>query len=169
MHSSWIAERHVLTTQLSASECEARLRARIAGWPQWRPTREHPVAGTVSPRGFSLTRAISGRNSFQTEARGTFTTLERGTRIEVTLGPSPVVLVFLLIWLALFLAFLIGGLQGDFVIGVGLGVPRAIIPIGILLIGVATIGLGRLSARGESAFLLRFLQTELQSNDLPLV
>ncbi len=167
MNWTWIAESHVLATKLSPSECEARLRARTAGWPLWRPTADHPVAGSVSRTCFSLTKAISGRNSFQTEARGTLTAEEHGTRIQVTLGPSPLVLVFVLLWLAFDAAFLIAGLQGEVVIGTGLGFPPVAIPVAMLVIGIAVVGLGRLSARRESTFLLRFLHDELQAEELP--
>jgi hypothetical protein len=120
----------------------------------------------VSATGFSLTRARSGRNSFQTEARGTFIIVEQRTRIQVTLGPSPVVLIFVLIWLALVLAFLLGGLSGDFVIGATLGFSPVTIPIAMLLVGVAMVAIGRVVARDDARFLLRFLKDELEADEL---
>ncbi len=161
------AERHVLNTRLSPAECHTRLSARAATWPCWRPTPEHPVAGSVSSAGFTLTKAISYRNSLQTEARGTFVSTEHGTRINLTLGPSPVVLVFGLIWLLFVLGFLVTGFSGGFPVADPGGLALAI-PVGMLLVGVAITAVGSTLARGEGTFLLQFLQEALDADERPL-
>jgi hypothetical protein len=164
--SDVLAEHHVLSTRLTPAECEARLRARAASWPMWRPSAKHPVAGRVSSSGFSLTKAINYRNSFQTEARGTFSSFEHGTRIRLTLGPAPLVLVFGLVWILFAVGVLITGAASDFPVVVSNGFPPAVIPFAILAFGLALVGVGRLLARGEGAFLLQFLLTELEAEEV---
>jgi hypothetical protein len=160
------ARRHVLSTRLMPADCEQRIRACAASWPMWRPTPQHPVAGTVSRTGFCLTKAIKIRNSFQTEARGTFTPAEQGTRIDVTLGPSPLVLAVGLVWLLLVLWFLAAGFAEGMLELAATGFTPSLLPLGMLLVGVATFAIGRLLARGEDAFLLRFLMQELEADEV---
>jgi hypothetical protein len=132
----------------------------------WRPTPDHPVAGTVSRSGFCLTKAIKIRNSFQTEARGTFTRAEQSTRIDVSLGPSPLVLVFGLIWLVFFLPFVAADFADEVHELATAGLNSDLVPLGMLLAGAAIFAIGRLLACGEDAFLLRFLMRELEAEEL---
>jgi hypothetical protein len=162
MNTKWGVDRHILETSLAPTECLARLQARIGKWPYFRVNPERPVNGRVSASGFSLTKAVNGRNSFQTEARGAFVTVDGRTQIRVSLGPSPLVLALGVAWLAFvggawLAALLRGGLGGGLL---------DVIPAFMLLIGVVIAGLGRWSARNEGAFLLRFLQTELEAHEL---
>ena len=157
----WLADRYIFSTKLSPEECRARLQARLAPWPNWRPNADQPVAGSVSPSGFSLTRAIGGRNSFQTVARGTFTNLGRNTQINLTLGVSPIVAVFGVIWIVVVVGILTVALTSA-----SAGAMVAI-PLGMLAVGVLAGVFGRFAARGEGLFLLRFLQTELDLSPGP--
>jgi hypothetical protein len=167
MNRKWFAEAHVLTTKLTPAECQARLKARLAPWPNWRPNPEHPVAGSVSPTGFELTKVISSRNSFQTVARGTFSNLDGGTQIRVTLGPSPLVAVFGVFFVLVAVGILVVALSsGSTNASVG-SVPLVVIPLGMLIVGVLAATLGRFAARGESVFLLKFLRTELEAFEVP--
>jgi hypothetical protein len=148
------------------ADCEQRIRARAATWPLWRPTPEHPVAGTVSRTGFCLTKAIKIRNSFQTEARGTFTPAEHSTRIDVSLGPSPLVLVFGLVWLMVFVPFVAAEFAGGVPNLAATGFTEGLIPLAMLLAGAGIFVVGRLLARGEDAFLMQFLMQELEAEEL---
>jgi hypothetical protein len=158
--------RCVLRTRLTPPECEARLRPCLAGWPMFRPTKEHQVSGSVSASGFALTKAIGFRNSFQTEARGTFLPERRGTRIPVTFGPSPLVWVFGLIWF-LFVVALIAAAVPAWLSRQGpSNLVDVVIPVAVVLGGVLLFGVGRALARGEDVFLRRFLLETLEAEEV---
>lgn len=162
MNTNWAVERHILETSLAPTECQARLQVRIAGWPYFRVNPERPVDGRVSASGFSLTKAINARNSFQTEARGVFVNRGDRTQITVTLGPNQLVLAFGVGWLLIVGAFLVVALLGG---GLGGGAPVLAIPAFMFVVGVAMGLIGRWSARDEASFLLRFLETELEAQE----
>ena len=104
--------RHTLTTRLSPAECRQRLEERrlpflSLGW--FTPARRRGgrvIQGRVSERGFSIRKVIYYRNSMQTEARGKFMPFGSETRIDPTLGPSPLVLVFLTLFAVVFAVLL---------------------------------------------------------------
>lgn len=174
----WRAEHRVLQSRLTPDECAARLERQIAPLFGYRTTL--PVRGWAAPHGFSLTKAINYRNSFQTQARGRFEAAGEGTRIHVKLRLSPLVIGFMGIWC--------GGLAGVLLMFVAVGatmlaasglqtpqtasdVIAVAMPVGILTVmlafGVGLLAFGRWMARDEADFLLRFLGDTLEAHEPP--
>jgi hypothetical protein len=69
------------------------------------------------------------------------------------------------VWLLLVFALAFGGLPAGFAVDPGARFPLEVIPLAMLVGGIALFGIGRLAARGEAAFLLRFLQDELEAQE----
>ncbi len=86
---------------------------------RWSFSRSHaPYTGTISNSGFEIRRLIQYRNSFLPNIRGRFESLSDGTRIRVTMGLHPLVMIFLLFWYSVWFSisipyFLFGALSGD--------------------------------------------------------
>jgi hypothetical protein len=169
----WAAEQRTLETRLSPEACRDRLTPLVGSWfAGW---SKCPVRGSVHGDGFSITKTISYRNSFQTQASGTFGSSAAGTRIRVRLGFPIVVAIFFTFWLvgvgALFavsLLALIADLPGS------LSAPSLAGPAGFVLIlggmfafGVVLQTFGRWVARDEAEFLVRFLADTLEAHEVP--
>lgn len=158
-----------LLTRLSPEECADRLgphaltfRQREAWWfPD--PSR-WPVLGHVDAKGFSLRRVIQGRNTFLTMARGRFARTPHGTRIEVTLGATPVGLVAWTTWMGF---VLLDGFWGDIrwiIVQHGQGAaPVPFFNLFFLAFGYCIYWVCRQSSLEDDAFLLRLLVTTLDA------
>jgi len=163
--STWIlfgpTERRELHSPLSLEACRDKLRAEIGS--AWNPFSgwSHAVRGSVSDKGFWIVKTKGYRNSFETEARGTWSAEGNGTRIELRLGVNRwargIMIAWfgfvLLLWIWLLVAArpMAGELRGWHL---GPGV--------MLLLGALAVPFGRWLARNEGRFLLGFLRRTLE-------
>lgn len=167
-------ERFELQTRLSVRECRARIEDRLAPargglfWQQhvedW---KRQVLMGFVSDDQFTLTRrpARYERNSFKPIATGTITPTPTGTRIAVSVGIVPFVLVFVGVFVLIGAAIanaVVMGAAAQQPVAVQL-LLRAVATLGVLAAGGAFVGLGRLMAAGDNLFLRRTLQDALEA------
>ena len=99
--------------------------------------------GSVSRDGFTINRIIRGRDSFLPVLNGRFTSIPKGTKVDLYLTPHPIVIVFLLIVCFPLFEMLIVALK-DFVLNGDINVP-SLSPLGIFagclyLIGLVSFG-----------------------------
>jgi hypothetical protein len=62
---------------------------------------EKPFVGRVEGSSFAILRRIYHRNSYRPQIRGSVIDVPGGSRVDLTMSLSPVVVVFLLIWFAM--------------------------------------------------------------------
>ncbi|MBE9118314.1 hypothetical protein IQ249_20690 [Lusitaniella coriacea LEGE 07157] len=129
--------RFTLQTHQSLSQVIENLEAHIEvpKIVRWKFSRNHaPYEGKVSSSGFEVRRIIHYRNSFLPQIKGKFEPQSKGTLVRVTMGLHPLVMAFLLFWLAtwysistpFFLAHLLSG-DISFEVGIFLGAPIALL------------------------------------------
>ena len=119
--ASWIPYKH-FSTNISLSKDQA-VQVLSQGIPPWDFKsafrfweKQDGYEGSVSKRGFTFRRKISGRDSFLPSGFGRFVVIENGTRIEIYIvAPTivlfiPVILFFGLIGLAILVAAQLVGL-----------------------------------------------------------
>jgi hypothetical protein len=166
-------ERHRLVTRLSPEECRARLGALLATQKdQWRilggPPPGRPLLGTVTEGGFSVSRFTSGRQSFQTVARGRLVPTPHGTEVTIRLGVHPIVLGFVAVLTLLFLSVALVGLAGIAQGNANQAQARFLPVFLLMLVGPpAMVVLGRFMARHDGAFLLGVLRDALEAEPPP--
>jgi hypothetical protein len=169
----WAAEHRALETRFSPEECRLLLEPHVAsGFAFW---TDRPVRGSARSGGFSLTKSISYRNSFQTQAAGKFVRTDAGTHIRVRLGLSRPVAALFTFWLLGLTAFAALGflmLVADLPRSLNtanLSSPVRLVAVvgGMLTFGVALQTFGRWLARDEADFLMRFLGETLEAQELP--
>lgn len=167
------AEHRAFATRLTPAESCDRLRARVGhpftlGLSPPRPTRQHPVLGTVTSQDFCIRRAVPYFNVWQTSAYGRFIPEPGGTRVAVRLSVQPLAIVTEAVALAFLLVY-----ELFLIVLAVLGPPDQIVPPILLLFGPAGAGLlilihwiGREFARGEDDFLVNFLQESLDATEV---
>ncbi len=166
----WQTDHRLLETRLSPEECYARLAPQVASGFAFRTDR--PVRGSVSTNGFTLTKTISHRNSFQAQASGRFMPIPSGTRVEIGFALSPIVAVFICLWLGVVGIIFAGSLITGIVMARTLAdslaaVAFAAFPAGMLLFGIGLLAFGRWLTRDEPEFLMRILAETLEAQELP--
>ncbi len=123
------------------------------------------VIGRVGNGAATLRKRIGYRNSFQTVLAVEWRSASSGTRVECTGRLHAFVMVFLVLWFglalliggALFVAALVGAIEGD---GSSVFTNVSFLVLG----GAAIVLLGRLSARNEEAYLLNFVRNTLEAS-----
>jgi hypothetical protein len=125
--------RFAIETALPPAEVQARLRAAVEPRKSLRwPSGDHKAfEGEVRASGFELERIIDYRNSFLPRVRGTITPSTRGTRLAGTMRLHDVVAAFMIVWLTA-----VGGACLVFVPRAGSLEPAALIPLGMLVVGL---------------------------------
>jgi hypothetical protein len=132
------------------------------------------VWGIVNQGTFTLHRSLRQRDAFKTIATGTLEPYRGGARLAVTLQASPLgilalaaVPLFLLFWTALFLVlFLSPSMQQ--LLGPGGVLAAACFGMVVLLLWFALVyGIWRWLSTGHDRFLLDFLATTLEAQELP--
>ena len=103
-------------TQLHAAASSATVLARVQAVTEPKPdaaTRfksafrtharpgEKPFVGRIEGSSFKLLRTIYYRNSFRPQIRGAVSEAPGGARVDLTMSMSPLVVIFLLVWLAM--------------------------------------------------------------------
>jgi hypothetical protein len=185
------SEQHELVTHLRPAECEQRLLAqlttsigrpdlmlRVKGFdpkadrqPESTPTKAS-VWGIVNDGTFTLHRDLHQLDAFKTIATGTLEPGPGGTRLCVTLQPSPAgvillaaVPLFLLFWSTLSLVlFLSPSMQQ--LLGAGGGLAMAVFSIFVLLGWFALVYLvWRWLSIGQDHFFLEFLCATLDAQE----
>ena len=111
--------------------------------------------------GFSVSKRppYGQRNSFQSTASGTFDEDLNGTRIDVTVGLSPVVMIMMACF-AMIGVLIANAVAMGFASMEALPVQilaRAAATLAVFVLAGAFVGLGRLMAAGETPFLRRTL------------
>lgn len=94
-------ETWVLAIPQPLATVRARLEAKVEPPRVWRSgfQRHHqPYEGTIRDQDFTLRRIIHYRNSFLPQIHGRWEPSSEGTKIKMTFGLHPVVLVFLSVW-----------------------------------------------------------------------
>lgn len=73
---------------------------RFVGRPNWlgAPRDSIPFLGTVDSNGFTISRVIRGRDSFNPVLYGRFFASGHGTRLRVIMTFHPLVWLFLILW-----------------------------------------------------------------------
>jgi hypothetical protein len=104
------------------------------------------------------------RYDFSPFFSGTLSPEGNGTRIEGNFGTSPLVKVYLIVWLTLAVVFSLPFFLGSLAHTIrGTDWPGIAIPLGVLTIGVLMPRIGRLTGRREERFVLEFLVTTLEA------
>jgi hypothetical protein len=172
----WAAEHRTLETRLSPDACRDRLTPLVgSAFSVFSASSTCPVRGSVHGDGFSITKTIQYRNSFQTQASGTYEQRTTGTRIRVRLGFPVVVAAFFTFWMlgvgaffALSLLALLANLPRSLTLAtLASSAPIVLVLGGMLAFGVVLQAFGRWVARDEAEFLLRFLADVLEAHEVP--
>lgn len=168
----WRAEHRLLQTRLTPEECRDRLTPLVgSSWGGWSTC---PLRGSVRADGFSVTKTINYRNSFQTEASGRFEANADGTHIRVRLAMSPFVVAFICLWIgilgAMCLTYLVtyGGLLTTGPLAELLDLANGVGGLaGMMVLGFGAQAFGRWVARNEADFLMGFLADTLDAHEVP--
>jgi hypothetical protein len=116
-----------------------------------------PYQGEIGDRAFQISRIISYRNSFLPLIDGRITPEGTGSKIEISMSLSPVVFIFILVWLGMVgnigILFLLATLsEGKFE-------PAALIPLGMFFFGCLLPFLGfKPEAAKAKKFLIQLLE-----------
>jgi hypothetical protein len=154
-----------LHSPLDRETCRRRLQE-ITG-SIWNPFSRwtHPLRGQVNDRGFWILKTLRYRNSFQTEARGRWSSEGTGTRIELSLGMNRLSVVALI-----FALVVVGAVTSRFgftpTAEVSTLLVRAI-PVLMLILGAALVAFGRWLSRRESDELIALLSRTLGCQPTP--
>jgi hypothetical protein len=129
------------------------------------------VVGQVTASTLRLRKRIRYNNSFQTRLTATMEPAGRGTLIRGKFALHPFTRVFLPIWFGgvlFFCAIAIVALvshPGGSPQGNGNGWMFLLIPLGMLVFGLALVRFGRFLARDEQRFLTEFLRQTLDARE----
>jgi hypothetical protein len=116
-----------------------------------------PYQGEIGDRAFQISRIISYRNSFLPLIDGRITPEGTGSKIEISMSLSPVVFIFMLVWLGMVgnigILFLLATLsEGKFE-------AAALIPLGMFFFGCLLTFLGfKPEAQKAKKFLIQLLE-----------
>lgn len=147
-----------VTSKLDPAEVLRRLQAAVDS--EWTFGGGKDVVGHVGDGGFRLRLRIGYRNSFQTHMFGAVRAEGRGTRIVARTGMHPFAAVFMTVWISMV------GLAAVMVVAGSIETRPAeaeqglivLVPVGMLALGIALVGIGRWVARNERARLIEFLE-----------
>ncbi|HEY1385674.1 MAG TPA: hypothetical protein VGF43_18765 [Dongiaceae bacterium] len=148
-----------LVSPLSIIECTDRLRS--ATQSEWAIFGTRPVVGKVGEKSFRLRKRLKmSRNSFQTYLSAKLSSEGMSTRLTCRFGMHPFVVVFMIVWFGGVTAGAIGSLVFGLRHYSSGTMPSAgpLVPWGMVVFGIALVGVGRAMARGERQFLLDFLR-----------
>ena len=155
-------ERFAIESPLAAAQVVCRLRDATESRRLFsgRPTLgEKTFIGSVTEGEFRITRAISYQNSFLPIVRGRIEQVGEGTRVEISMRLSPLVLAFMCFWLAFAALFFVGFLAASLSRHQLTGF--VLIPLGMFVFGsVLTVGGFKLEARRAREQLESLLRAE---------
>ncbi len=102
-----------IRTRLTSQQVREALAAHLEeekwfriGWPNQKNDKR--FAGRVMDGGFEIHRILGYRNSFAPVSTGTISSDGRGARIEVKMRLHPLVIGFIVVWLAIMLSLFTG-------------------------------------------------------------
>lgn len=150
-------------TPLLPVECQERLLEVLE-----RDYGDVHIYGTVTPESFELHRGTRVRAGAHPVLRGSFTPGTGGTRIDYRVGKSkssqPIFKIAAVVWALMALSwvvfFVLWIIDRD---GIGIGLPRLLILLGIVAMMGLTIAAGRRSDERGAAELLEIVQEALPS------
>ncbi len=159
-----------LVSPLPLPECVRRLRAEVDS--MWTFFGKRPLVGRVDDHWLRVARRIRYRNSFQTWMSARLSAEGGGTRLRCRFGMHPLVTVFMAAWFGFVL--MLGGPASVVVLVKLVAAPAptaagewllALIPVWMLAIGSAMVGIGRWLARGERRYLIEFLRQSVEARE----
>ena len=106
-------EHFTIETYLGAEEGGRRLAHSVEPKKviRWFSTNHKPYEGDVTSDSFKISRIIHYRNSFLPQITGSIRSDLGRTLVEIRMALHPVVLVFLVLWLAFFGSIFVGSFQ----------------------------------------------------------
>jgi hypothetical protein len=125
------------------------------------------VIGQVRERSLRLRKRIRGRNSFQTFLFAGVAAVGSQTRFDCRFGMHPALIAFMAFWFGALLVM--GGMAASELGSVWAGsdsfpgrVPIGAFLLGLVVLGIGFIALGRFSSKGDVAFLTEFLLSTVE-------
>jgi hypothetical protein len=160
---------YALLSPHSPDVCAERLDRLLVRWSYPKHLFVPPegqLVGSVGRDGFEVRRHRRGRNSFAPFANGRFVSDGARTRIDVRVGMSPLVGIFILAWIGFTLVFcvltwlaILLAQPSDAVEGGSMAAVVLLMP----LFGVVLLLVGRWMAAGDEGWLLALLRETLDA------
>jgi hypothetical protein len=167
-------EHLVLSTPLSAEECQARLKGKLRPRYWWRmpSTGIYPVSGSVSPTGFNIRRSQRRNHAAPIVAVGQFEPEDTGTSVAMEIRLKRSVAIYWSMVTFLCLVSLIGVVIAGVLIAAGAG--NQFTPVGlvfmlmflayVLIVSMAH-GIILARSKGTGQFLKQFVSQLLESGE----